>query len=85
MRGNETEVAAPNEWCLSFQEAGIPELAEGAVKQAYYQALAAGCSVVEAVDGHLVEQWPDGSVRKIRRLPKAISVKPGTRLVRTRK
>lgn len=55
MNDNKTEIVAANERSLSFQEAGIPELAEAAVKQAYYRALAAGCTVVEAVDGYLVE------------------------------
>jgi hypothetical protein len=84
MNDNKTEIVAANERSLSFQEAGIPELAEAAVKQAYYRALAAGCTVVEAVDGYLVEQWPDGSTQLIKQIPKALPVKPGTRRYRTR-
>jgi len=69
---------------IRYQEAGIPELAEGAVKQAYYQALAAGYTVVEVVNGQLVESSPDGTTRLIRSLPKAIPVKPGQRVVRSK-
>lgn len=36
----------PDEQSMRFHEACIPELAEGAVKQAYYQSLAAGCKVI---------------------------------------
>lgn len=61
---------------LRFQEVFIPELAEGAIKQAYYQSLAAGCTVLEAVDG---------SRRVIKSLPKPIPVKLGQRLRRVQK
>ena len=70
---------------LRFQEVFIPELAEGAIKQAYYQALAAGCSVLEAVDGQLIESAPDGSRRVIKSLPKPIPVQPGQRFRRLQK
>ncbi len=73
----------PDEKSMRFQEACIPELAEGAVKQAYYNALAAGCKVVEAVNGQLIESLPDGGV--LRTLPKAIPVTPGQRVVRLKK
>ena len=75
----------PDEKSMRFQEACIPELAEGAVKQAYYNSLAAGCKVLEARDGQLVESSPDGSVRVIRALPEAIPVTPGRRILRIRK
>ena len=75
----------PDEQSMCFQEAGIPQLAEGAVKQAYYQTLAAGYTVVEAIAGQLVESAPDGSVRVLRPLPQPIPVMPGQRLVRLKK
>ncbi len=75
----------PDEKSMRFQEASIPELAEGAVKQAYYNALAAGCTVLEALDGQLVESSPDGSVRVIRPLPAHIPVTPGLRIRRIKK
>ena len=70
---------------LRFQEVFIPELAEVAIKQAYYQTLAAGCSVLEVVDGQLIESAPDGSRRVIKSLPKPIPVKPGQRFRRLQK
>jgi hypothetical protein len=75
----------PDEKSMRFQEACIPELAAGAIKQAYYSTLAAGCKVVEAVNGQLVESSPDGSFRVLRALPKAIAVTPGQRIVRLKK
>lgn len=74
-----------DEKSMSFQEAGIPELAEGAIKQAYYQTLAAGCTVLEAVNGQLIESSPDGSTRVLRSLPKAVPVTPGQRITRLKK
>jgi hypothetical protein len=70
---------------LRFQEAFIPELAEGAIKQAYYQTLAAGCVVLEVADGQLIESSPDGSCRVLKSLPKPIPVSPGQRLLRLKK
>lgn len=40
---------------LNYLEEHIPELADVAIKQAYWQALASGSSVLEARDGVLVE------------------------------
>lgn len=74
-----------DEKSMRFQEACIPELAEGALKQAYYQTMAAGCKVVEALDGQLVESSPDGSIRVLKSLPKATPVLPGKRVIRLRK
>ncbi len=71
-----------DENCMRFQEACIPELAEGALKQAYYKTLAAGYKVVEAVNGQLVESSPDGSFRVLKSLPKAVPVTPSKRVVR---
>ncbi|MDD1649745.1 MAG: hypothetical protein LUO80_05055 [Methylococcaceae bacterium] len=80
-----TALPTPDEKSMRFQEACIPELAEGAVKQAYYQTLAAGCKVIEAINGQLVESSPDGSVRVLRKLPMGIPVSPGQRVVRLKK
>jgi hypothetical protein len=70
---------------MQLQESFIPELAEGAVKQAYYQSLAAGCKVVEVINGQLVESSPDGTVRQLRSLPKPIPVPPSQRVLRLKK
>ncbi len=68
-----------NEKSMRNLEGLIPELAEGAVKQAYLNALALGNTVIEAVNGQLVEFYPDGSSKVIKDLPKAIPAVPGQR------
>ena len=74
-----------DEQVMSYLEARIPELAEGAVKQAYCKNLAAGRKVVEAVNGQLVESSPDGSTRVIKPLEAPTPVVPGQRLVRVKR
>ena len=65
-------------------ESSIPKLARGAVKEAYIRALAAGSTVIEAVDGFLVESHPDGSRKVLRTLAPATVVGPGRRKRRSR-
>jgi hypothetical protein len=76
---------SPDEKTMRFLEARIPELAEGAIKQAYCKTLAAGYKVVEAVNGQLVESSPDGTTRFLKTLPKAIPVVARKRLLRIKK
>lgn len=73
-----------NEKSMSFLENRIPELAEGAVKQAYCKALASGRKVVEAVNGQLVESAPDGSQKVLKKLHAPIPVTPGQKRTRVR-
>lgn len=63
-----------------FLEESIPELAEAAVKQAYWRALAAGHSVLTTENGMLVEVHPDGTKKIIKKLAPPISVVKGIRL-----
>jgi len=63
-------------------ERRIPELAEGAVKQAYCKALASGRNVVEAVDGQLIESHPDGSSTVLKKIKAPIPVSPGQKKFR---
>ena len=67
-----------NEKSMQELEKSIPLLASGAVTQARIRALAAGQTVLMVADGWLVEQSPDGSIRKLRELPPGRAVKPGT-------
>lgn len=62
-------------------EKRIPELASGAVKQAYARALASGSSVLEAKDGKLVESRADGTERIIKSLPTGLTVSLGKRRI----
>ncbi len=73
-----------SEEAMRFQEGHIPELAEGAVMQAYCKALATGNTIVEVVNGQLMEFHPDGSSKLIKTLPTATPVVPGQRRVRRR-
>lgn len=65
------------EEAMSYLENHIPELAELAVKQAYWQTLAAGLPVLECVDGTLVETHPDGSRKIIKYITPPRPVTPG--------
>lgn len=58
----------PTENEISFIEAHIPELAELAFKQAFWQTLADGVSVIIAENNQLVEVFPDGSKKIIKSL-----------------
>lgn len=74
-----------DEKSMSNLEKRIPELAEGAVKQAYCKTLASGRRVVEAINGQLVESSPDGATRVIKPLPPPTPVTPGQRRVRIKR
>lgn len=76
---------ALDEKAMTYLEALIPELAEGAVKQAYCKNLAAGRKVVEAVNGQLIESFPDGTSRVIKPLAAPTPVFLGQRRVRVKR
>ena len=65
---------------MRFLEERIPELADGAIKQAYLRALASGNSVLECEQGIITQILPDGTRKIIKRLPKPIKVAIGQRL-----
>lgn len=69
-----------SEKALDFLEKRIPELAEGAFKQAYLAALASGSSVLVSENGSLVEVFPDGHRKFIKKLSSWIPVKRGQKL-----
>ncbi len=68
-----------NEKAMRVLESSIPELASGAVRQAYVRALASGSTVVEVINGQLVESRPDGTRKVLKQLPPPIHVQPGSR------
>jgi len=74
-----------DEKSMSNLEQRIPELAEGAVKQAYCKTLASGRRVVEAINGQLVESSSDGTSRVLKPLPAPTIVTPGQRRVRVKR
>ena len=61
-----------NEKCLQFLEEHIPDLAAVAFKQAYWQALAEGSSVLEVENGAIVEVFPDGFPHECHSAPKDV-------------
>lgn len=71
---------ALSEEAISYLEEHIPELADIAFKQAYWNALASGSSVLICENGNLVEVFPDGRRKFIKHLAPAIPVTRGQRL-----
>ena len=53
-----------SEQSMTFLEEHIPELAQSALTQAYWQTLASGNSVLQSENGTIYEVFPDG-VRKV--------------------
>ena len=78
------KITEHDEKSMRLLEVRIPELADGAVKQAYYQALTSGSKVLEAVNGELIESSSDGSTRVIRELSAPTPVTFGSKRVRRR-
>lgn len=64
------------EQTMRFLEEHIPELAESAVTQAYWQALASGNSVLESDNGVIYEVFPDGTRKLVKATmpPSVVSV-----------
>ncbi len=71
---------ALSEKALDYLEQHIPELAEAAFKQAYWAALASGSSLLVTENGKLVEVFPDGTRKFIKKLPRWTPVKRGQKL-----
>ena len=71
---------ALNEEAMRFLEENIPELADAAVKQAYWQALASGSSVLESENDTVIEIHPDGTRKIIKKIEPSTPVKKGQRL-----
>lgn len=68
-----------SEEAMRFLEEHIPELADAAFKQAYWAALASGSSVLISENGSLMEVFPDGKRKFIKRLPPSTPVTRGQR------
>lgn len=66
-----------SEESMRFLEEQIPELAEAAIRQAYWDALNSGSSVLEYENGALIEVFPDGTRKTLKRLPQQGTVTPG--------
>lgn len=66
-----------DEKIIDFLEEHIPELAEAATKQAYWQALASGSSVLVYENGVIKENFPDGTSRIIEKAEPLIKMEKG--------
>lgn len=62
------------EQAIQYVEEQIPGLAEQATSQAYWHTLAAGDSVVVALEGKLWEVFPDGTRQFIKTIAAPVSV-----------
>ena len=69
-----------DEKAIQFLEEHIPEIAQAAVTQAYWAALASGCKVLQVEGNKIVETSPDGSKKVIKSLPPITRVKKGQKL-----
>ena len=73
-----------DEKTMRTRESRIPQLAEDAVKQARTKTLKAGRSVVEAVNGKLIETRPDGSHKVLKSIPAPTHVVVGQKARRVK-
>lgn len=64
--GNPESTMPNSEKAMLFLEEHIPELAQSAVTQAYWQALASGSSVLQSENGAIFEVFPDGTRKLIK-------------------
>ena len=64
---------------IQYLEEHIPELAESAVTQAYWQSLAAGNSVLESENGIIYERFPDGSSQIVKEISQRLGCAYGRR------
>lgn len=64
---------------MEIENQELQRIAQTAFQQARQQALAAGLSVREEINGELVETHADGSQTHLKTLPPPLQVKPGTR------
>lgn len=63
---------------IEFQEKHIPEMAESAVNQAFWQTLASGDSVLISDDGFIKEVFPDGTSKIIKKAEPFVKVEKGS-------
>lgn len=62
---------------IDYLEEHIPELADAATKQAYWQALAAGSSVLVSENGEIREVFPDGTIKIVKQNPPFVKTQKG--------
>ena len=60
---------------IDYLEQQIPELAEMALRKAYWQTLASGDSVLVADDGQLIDVQPDGTRTVLKTIEKPETIR----------
>lgn len=70
-----------NEQSMQYLEEHIPDLADAAFTQAYWQALATGSSVLKVEQGEIIEVFPDGSRKLIKKIHSLIPVPLGKKRI----
>jgi hypothetical protein len=70
-----------NEKELNFLEEHLPELMGTATKQAFWQTLASGSSVLIAEDGQLLRVFPDGTKEFVKNIEKPQSSMIGEKIM----
>lgn len=71
----------PNEQSMQFLEEHIPDLADAAFTQAYWQTLATGSSVLKVEQSEIIEVFPDGSRKSIKKIHSLIPVPLGKKRI----
>lgn len=62
---------------IEYLEQHIPEMAEAAVKQAYWQSLASGSSVLVSENGVINEIFSDGTVKFVKKIALPVKTEKG--------
>ncbi|WP_198145946.1 hypothetical protein [Desulfonatronovibrio magnus] len=70
-----------SEKSMQFLEEHIPELAQSAVTQAYWQTLASGHSVLQSENGIVYEVFPDGTRTIVKKIAPPTPVRVGEKRV----
>ena len=70
-----------NEQTIDFLENYIPEIAEIATQQAFWEALNSGNGVVIAQDGFIIELFSDGTKNILGELPTQLNVVKGQKIL----
>lgn len=66
-----------DEASIRYLEEQIPQLAESALRKAFWATLSSGQSVLAVEDGYLCEFFPDGTKKKIKATNPRTPVKTG--------
>ncbi len=68
-----------DEEAMRFLEEHIPDLADSAVKQAYWATLASGNNVLICEKGVIIEVHPDGTRKSIKQVSPTVPILKGQR------